>query len=82
MSFDWKVDAFEPPLPLEWTRHFDDHQREFYYHEKTSTSSFDHPLDNLYGKVWAALAAALDGDPASKAAKIAMTDNKDSKARS
>lgn len=45
----WVVqEAFNAPLPAAWSEHTDDAERVYFFHEVTSQSTWEHPMDAVY----------------------------------
>lgn len=45
----WVVqEAFNAPLPAAWSEHTDDAERVYFFHEVTSQSTWEHPMDSVY----------------------------------
>ncbi|KAF4678343.1 hypothetical protein FOL47_000072 [Perkinsus chesapeaki] len=45
-------EAITAPLPGEWTEHFDQSDRVFYYNAESRFSTWTHPLENLYRETY------------------------------
>mmetsp|Transcript_85553 Transcript_85553/g.195059 ORF Transcript_85553/g.195059 Transcript_85553/m.195059 type:complete len:392 (+) Transcript_85553:106-1281(+) len=50
-------EALNAPLPSEWTEHFDQSDRVFYYNSSTHVSSWTHPLEYLYRETYQLIAS-------------------------